>query len=144
MRAYHSTTSVVNASGLKHRKDYTTGARAVDAAHWREGLLILKNPTLEQASAVFGVSVPSIHRAQNLSPEQREEVRSGWRPLAPTPPVLPKLPAFPVPAVPTAVPADKLVPPTTMSSEARFLELVEVLGADRALSLLVEHERIAA
>jgi hypothetical protein len=131
---------IANARGLKLRKGYTAGARAVDAADWRQGLLLLQDPTLEQASAVFQVSVPSICRAQALSPQQREEVRSGWRPLALMPPVPPVLPALPVPVVPTTVPADKPIPPVTMDAEAQFFALVDVLGVDQALALLAARD----
>jgi hypothetical protein len=133
---------VANARGLHHRKGYSAAIRACDAADWREGKLLLQHPTLEQASAIFAVSLPSIMRAQALSPAQREEVRSGWRPLAPMPPVLPPTLPMPLPAV---VPADKPVAPTTMNSVARFIEAqfikyLDVLGIDRALVLMAERD----
>jgi hypothetical protein len=132
---------IANARGLQHRKGYSPASRACDAADWREGKLLLQHPTLEQASAIFAVSLPSIMRAQGLSPAQREEVRRGWRPLAPNPPVLPALPA---PAVPVAVPL------TVMQKnpvEAQFRLLLGVIGVDRALTLMAElddAQRIAA
>jgi hypothetical protein len=149
---YHFTAPAVNATALAaaaprivdahsplHLRA-SKGAKACDAADVVDGLAVLQNPTLRLAAAAYGVSLGSVARARRLTPEQRQAVRRGERPL-----VLPRKPSAP-PAlpVPTIVPAPSPVPPVTMGVCERLQEIVSEIGLNATLDLLAASERVAA
>ena len=72
---------VVDAHGLLHLQRVSKATKACDAADAVDGLAVLQNPTMRLAAAAYGVSIGSVARARRLSPEQREAVRKGRRPL---------------------------------------------------------------
>jgi hypothetical protein len=98
---------LVDAHSILKRK-VSQATRACDAADAIDGITALQNPTLRLAAYAFGVSLAYVGAALRLSPEQREAVRNGWRPL-----ILPRL-ASDVPALP--------------SPQERFAGIVSELG----------------
>jgi hypothetical protein len=105
---------VVDAHGLLHMRA-SKSAKACDAADVVDGLAVLQNPTLRLAAAAYGVSIGSVARARRLTPEQRQAVRKGQRPL-----ILPATswapPAPPVSAMPKAPPV--IVGPANASTRS--------------------------
>jgi hypothetical protein len=137
-----STTAVVpriDAHSLLHWRA-SKAAKACAAADVMDGLAVLQNLTLRLAAAAYGVSVGSVVHARRLSPEQRQAVRRGQRPLVlpRTPAVPPKLPIAPVP------PATPPVPPAIADVQQRLICLVQEVGLDVVLDLLAGNEKVAA
>jgi len=121
----------VDAHSVPHRKS-SKAARAVDAADLVDGYAVLQNPTIRLAAATYGVSVGSVTRARRLTPEQRQEVRRGWRPL-----IIPHAkPSLPVPP-PSASPLIE-------EAHAQLLGVVSHIGWDATLDLLATIEKVAA
>lgn len=127
---------VVDAHSLLHQRA-SKAARACNAADVVDGLAILQNPTLRLAAVAHGVSLGSVARARQLTPEQRQAVRQGKRPL-----VLPRTPA--APPVPTIVPTTPLAPPVTMGVEKLLAAIVEKIGVEGVLNMLAANEKVAA
>jgi hypothetical protein len=126
---------VVDAHGLLHKRA-TKAAKACDAADLVDGLTGLQNYTLRLAAFANDVSVGSVSRARRLSPEQRQAVRKGRRPL-----VLPRAPAAPrtLPALPECLrsaPATPPVPPVTLNVREQLHHIVSMIGIDATLNLL--------
>jgi hypothetical protein len=113
---------VVDAHSLLHLRS-SKAARACDAADVVDGLIVLQNPTLRLAAAAFGISAGSVARAHRLSPEERNLVRRGWRPL-----VQPRMQPVPVAPSPLTSPQEQLS------------AIVDQLGLDRVLNLLSAFE----
>jgi hypothetical protein len=130
---------VVDAHGLLHLQA-TKAAKACDAADAVDGLTKLGNPTLRLAAAAYGVSIGYVARARRLTPEQRQAVRQGKRPL-----ILPLAPSTaPVPpALPTS-PAPPPVLPVTMGTRERLNEIVGEIGLNAVIDLLAATEKVAA
>jgi hypothetical protein len=130
---------VVSARGQLHRQ-VSKATRACDAADLVDGIAVLGSITLRVAAAVEGVSVGSVARARRLTPEQRESVRRGKRPLVMPPSTLPALP------VPSVVPATPSVPPVVMVTTPRqkLDALVVEVGFDSVLTMLAAVEKVAA
>jgi hypothetical protein len=138
----------VDAHSLLHQRA-TKAAKACDAADAADGFIKLQNLTLRVVAVAWGVSVGSVARARCLTPEQRDAVRRGERPL-----VLPQAPAEPLtlPAAPPPpnAPATPSVPPVTageiVDARDRLNRLVKEIGIDAVLNLLAttEIERVAA
>src|SRR5215813_15292271 len=108
MKKLQTTTAiprVVDAHSLLHVQ-MSKSAKACDAADVVDGLAVIQNPTLRLAAAAYGVSLGSVARARCLTPEQRQAVKQGKRPL-----VLPRTPAAP------PVPATPPIPSATMGVE---------------------------
>jgi hypothetical protein len=127
------TPRIVDAHSPLHLRA-SKGAKACDAADIVDGLAVLQNPTLRLAAAAYGISLGSVARARRLTPEQRQAVRRGERPL-----VLPR-----VPSAPPALPAPSPIPPGTMGARERLKLIVAELGLDATLDLLAASERVAA
>jgi hypothetical protein len=118
----------VDAHSLPHQKA-SKAVRAVDAADILDGLMTLENFTVAIVTVALGVSASSVTNARRLTPEQRNEVRKGKRPL-----VLPTKPlALPAPAV----------PPVTMEVEQSLAAIVEKIGVNGVLDLLAVSEKVA-
>jgi hypothetical protein len=131
----------VDAHGLLHKRA-SKAAKACDAADAADGRIIVQNLTLKLLAAAYGVSVGYVVHARRLTPEQRQAVRRGQRPLIP-----PQAPATPsTPSIPTAVPATPPGPPVVMDAKERLKRIIDELGADIVFDLLVAttNERIAA
>jgi hypothetical protein len=130
---------VVDAHSLLHVRA-SKAARACDAADVVDGLAVLQNHTLRLAAAAYGVSIGSLARARRLTPEQRQAVRRGKRPL-----ILPRAPsAPPAPPVPSTAPATPPVPPMIMGPQERLGEIVNEIGLSATLDLLAATEKVAA
>ena len=133
---------VVDAHGLLHRQA-SKATRACDAADVLDGVAKLQNPTFRLVAAAYGVSLSYVARARRLTPEQRQAVRKGQRPLvlpcAPSAPPVP--PALPVPATAPATPP---VAPVVMGPRDRLDEIVAEIGLSATLDLLAASERVAA
>src|SRR5262245_29951595 len=114
---------VVEAHGLLRMRT-SKSAKACDAADFVDGLAVLQNPTLRLAAAAYGVSMGSVTRARRLSPDQRQAVRAGQRPL-----VLPSR-AAPVPTIITSPAAPVMCPQEALSW------VVSQIGIDRTLNLV--------
>jgi hypothetical protein len=129
---------VVDAHSLLHLRA-SNAAKACDAADAADGLIVLQNPTLRLAAAAYGVSLGSVARARRLTPEQRQKVRDGQRPL-----VLPY--ALPTPLMPSFKPVPSFAPvsPITMGVEKLLAAIVEKIGINGVLDLLAASERVAA
>ena len=145
---YHLTPTAVNATALTaaaprivdahsplHLRA-SKGAKACDAADVVDGLAVLQNPTLRLAAAAYGVSLGSVARARRLTPEQRQAVRRGERPL-----VLPRTPSAPPAPVPAIAPATS---PAIMDTRAKLAEIVNEIGVEATLELLAATEKVAA
>jgi hypothetical protein len=136
-----ATLRVVDTHSLLHLRA-SKAAKACDAADAVDGLVVVQNPTLRLAAAAYGVSIGSVARARRLTPEQREAVRRGKRPL-----ILPRAPATP-PArpVPSVAPATPSVPPVVMVTTPRqkLDALVAEVGFDSVLTMLAAVEKVAA
>jgi hypothetical protein len=129
----------VDAHSLPHMRQ-SKATKACNAADALDGRVAVQNLTLRLMSAAYGVSVPYISRARRLTPEQRQAVRQGQRPL-----VLPRaLSAPPALPVPSTTPATPPVPPTVMSARERLGQIVNEIGLNGVLDLLAASERIAA
>jgi len=122
LRATTAPPRVVDAHGLLHLKA-TAAAKACDAADAVDGLVIVQNPTLRVSAVAYGVSVGSVARAHRLSPEEREQVRCGKRPLV--------YPTVSLKPVPTAVMS--IVPDLR---ERLFAIVNELGGVDETLNML--------
>jgi hypothetical protein len=85
----------IDAHSIPHWKA-GKAVRALEAANASDGLVRLQNLTLRLYAQAFGVSVGSLVLAKRLTPEQREAVKRGKRPLLP--PVTMK--ALPAPVSP--------------------------------------------
>jgi hypothetical protein len=130
---------IVDAHSLLHARG-TKAAKACNAADVVDGLAVLQNPTLRLAATAYGVSIGSVARARRLTPEQRQAVRRGQRPL-----ILPRAPTTPPTLpVPSTVPAIPPVPPITMSARERLDEIVSEIGLGATLDLLAATEKVAA
>ena len=114
---------VVDAHSLRHLRA-SQAAKAIDAADLVDGLAVLQNLTLQMAATAYGVSMVSATRALRLSPDQRQAVRAGQRPL-----VLPS-PAAPVPTIITSPAAPVMSPQEALSW------VVSQIGIDRTLNLV--------
>jgi protein-disulfide isomerase-like protein with CxxC motif len=114
---------VVDAHSLRHLRA-SQAAKAIDAADLVDGLAVLQNLTLRMAATAYGVSMGSVTRARRLSPDQRQAVRAGQRPL-----VLPS-PAAPVPTIITSPAAPVMSPQEALSW------VVSQIGIDRTLNLV--------
>jgi hypothetical protein len=109
---------VVDAHSLLHLR-VSKSVKACGAADVVDGHAVLQNPTLRLAAAAYGVSLGSVARARRLTPEQRQAVRNGQRPLVlPSTPTAP--PVLPFAPVPPAAPATPPVPPVTMDLRERL------------------------
>jgi len=118
----------VDAHSLLHLK-LPKSIRSVDAADLVDGFTILQNQTLRLAAAAYGVSIGSVARARRLTPEQRQAVRQGRRPLV--------LPRAPVPPKPVPVPNIPAPSPVAMDVRQRLIAIVnEIGGIDAALDVL--------
>jgi hypothetical protein len=138
MKAMSTTAAVlrvVDAHSLLHLRA-SKCAKACDAADTVDGLAVLQNPTLRLVAAAYGVSVGSVARALRLTPEQRQAVRQGQRPL-----VLPAPSAVPVPPI---VPATPPVSPVVMGARERLAAIVNEIGLNATLDLLAASEKVAA
>src|SRR5262249_45251247 len=87
----------IDAHSVPHLKA-SKASRAVDGADILDGIAKLENLTLRLVAAGMGVSADYLVKARRLTPEQRQAVRNGKRPL-----VLPRTPAEPS-KLPVAVP----------------------------------------
>ena len=117
---------VVDSHGLLHMR-VPKAAKACDAADVVDGLAILGNPTLKLAAVAYGVSIGSVARALRLTPEQREAVRKGQRPL-----ILPAIP--PAPPVPAIPPIPPVITPVVMGPRERLDQIVAEIGLDATLT----------
>jgi hypothetical protein len=126
---------VVDTHSLLHLRA-SKAARACDAADVVDGLAALQNPTMRLAAAAYGVSIGSVARARRLTPEQRQAVKQGERPL-----VLPSIPLI-LPGPTT--PASPSVSPVVMTPHERLDALVAEVGFDNVLTMLVVAEKAAA
>ena len=115
-------------------------AKACDAADVLDGLAVVQNFTLRLIAAAYGVSIGSVARARRLTPEQRQAVRKGQRPL-----ILPRTPsAPPVLPVPSTVPATPPVAPVAAGARERLREIINEIGLNATLDLLAASEQLAA
>jgi hypothetical protein len=128
---------VVDAHSLLHLRS-PKSVRACDAADLVDGFSRLQDPTLRIAAAAYGVSLGSVARARRLTPEQRQAVRAGRRPL-----VLPRVPASPPKQPVTDVPVTPINPPTIAEVQHCLADLVREVGLNTVLDLLVASERVA-
>jgi hypothetical protein len=129
---------VVGAHGLLHLR-VSKAARACLAADIVDGFAVVQNPTMRLAATAYGVSIGSVARALRLTPEQRQAVRRGQRPL-----VLPRTPSpatLPVPAIPVTT---SVITPVIVGPRERLAEIVNEIGLDATLALLANSERVAA
>jgi hypothetical protein len=110
---------VVDAHSLLHLQA-SPAAKACLAADWLDGVAIVQNPTLRLAATAYGVSLGSVARARRLTPEQRDAVKRGHRPLI--------LPRIPMPVVAPATPRERLA------------RIVAEVGIDGVLELLTAPE----
>ena len=131
---------VVDAHSPLHMRA-SKSAKACDAADVVDGLAVLQNPTLRLAAAAYGVSIGSVARARRLTPEQRQAVRRGERPL-----ILPRTPSAPpvLPVPPMLVMGAPMVTPVIMDARERLDEIIREIGIDATLGLLAASERVAA
>jgi hypothetical protein len=130
---------VVDAHGLLHKRA-SKSTKACDAADAADGHVIVQNPTLRLLAAAYGVSISSVVLARRLSPEQRQAVRRGKRPL-----FVPHAPSSPpAPPMPSTVPATPPVPPVVMGARERLGKIVDEIGMNAVLDLLAANERTAA
>ena len=125
---------VVDAHSLLHRQA-SKSAKACDAADVLDGLAVVQNFTLRLTAAAYGVSIGSVARARRLTPEQRQAVRKGQRPL-----ILPATSSAP-PAPVSAMPA---APPVIVGPRERLDEIVAEIGLSATLDLLAATEKVAA
>jgi hypothetical protein len=107
----------VDAHSLPHCK-LSKAARACLAADILDGRLSLQGLTIKLVAVAAGVSVGYVNAALRVSPDQRELVRHGRRPL-----VLPRRPV------------------ASLSPQKRFADLVKEIGITQALNLLIESEK---
>jgi hypothetical protein len=114
---------VVDAHSLPNRKA-SKAVRACDGADILDGLASLQNFTAKLVAMAEGVSVSSLAAARRLTPEQRDEVRGGKRPLV--------LPAKSVP----------LPPPVPVSAEERVAEVVAEFGMATTCGALERLNRV--
>jgi hypothetical protein len=141
MRVTPTTVAVprVDTHSLLHWRA-SKAVKACAAADAVDGLAVLQNYTLRLAATAYGVSIGSVARARRLSPEQRQAVRRGQRPLvllrAPSAP-----PALPMPSTTPATPP---VPPTVMSARERLGAIINEIGLSATLDLLAASEKAAA
>jgi hypothetical protein len=102
----------------------STAERAVLAADIVDGRIILQGLTIKAVAALAGASVDYVHHALRLTPEQREQVRRGDRPL-----VAPR-------ACASAAKID-----WEKIGDDMLVEAIRRLGVDRTLEAAVEAER---
>jgi hypothetical protein len=133
---------VVDAHSLLHMRA-SKSARACDAADVVDGLAVLQNHTLRLAAAAYGVSLGSVARARRLTPEQRQAVRKGQRPLIlPCAPSAPQV--LPAPPVPSTAPTTPPISPVTMGARERLDKIVAEIGLSATFDLLAATEQVAA
>jgi len=84
----NGTRRAITGAGLAQlRRRMSAAERACLGADIIDGRVILQGLTAKAVAALVGVSVGYVDRALRLTPEQREQVRHGDRPLAaPRPP----------------------------------------------------------
>lgn len=118
------------ASLAQHLRRLSAPERAILAAEIIDGTVIIQGLTIKAIAAISGANISYVHAALRCTPEEREQVRRGERPL-----VLPKDTARPSSA-PTvfdwhAVDDDALV------------EAVRMIGIDRTIdaAIAAEHAR---
>jgi hypothetical protein len=114
---------VVDAHSLLHLKA-PKSTKAVNAADAVDGLVLVQNLTLRLAAAAYGVSVGSVARAHALHPEERDEVRRGWRPLV----------------IPPEAPVAVKIAPAPSSPQERLADIVAEIGISSALTMLATLE----
>jgi hypothetical protein len=147
MRVTPTTVAVprVDTHSLLHWRA-SKAVKACAAADAVDGLAVLQNYTLRLAATAYGVSIGSVARARRLSPEQRQAVRQGKRPL-----ILPRAPSAPsTPPIPPALPGPSTAPatppvsPVVMSARERLGQIVKEIGMSATLDLLAATEKAAA
>ena len=116
--------AISGASLAQLRRRMSAPERACLGADIIDGRVILQGLTAKAIAALVGVSVGSVDRALRLTPEQREQVKRGDRPL-----VLPRAYA----------PTD-----AGCMSDDMLVEVVRRVGIDRALHAMVVAEDTAA
>src|SRR5262245_50484331 len=121
---------VVDAHSLPNRKA-SKAVRACDGADILDGLASLQNFTAKLVAMAEGVSVSSLVAARRLTPEQRDEVRGGTRPLV-----------LPVKPVPLPLPPP-VVAGSVPSAEQRLRDIANEMGPAKALEALVKIELAA-
>jgi len=110
----------ISGAGLAQRQRRMSAAeRACFAADVIDGKIMLAGLTVKSIAALIGVCPAYVHRALNLTPEQRIEVRCGYRPL-----VQPR-------CAPLPTEWDELV------------KELRLLGPDRTLDAAIEAERVS-
>jgi len=114
--------AILGASLARLRRDMSAAKRACLAADIVDGRVVLQGLTIRAIATLVGVNLDYVHRALRLTPEQREQVRRGDRPL-----VLPRTPASHIDW--DAINDDDLV------------EAVRRIGLERALAAAVAVER---
>jgi hypothetical protein len=124
----------VDAHSLLHRK-VSKAEAACDAADLTNGNTMLVNPTLRLVAFAFGISVWSVIRAQKLTPEQRNAVRTGQRPL-----VIPKRRLAPNPLV-GPIPAIDPVINSVLDPHQLLDQVVAQIGLNATLDQLAIYER---
>ena len=115
--------AITGASLAQLRRHMSAPARAVLAADIVDGRIILQGLTAKSIAALVGVSVGCVDRALRLTPDQREQVRRGDRPL-----VVPR----------TRKPARSF--DWGAVDDEVIVEAIRRIGIDRALSAAVEAE----
>lgn len=115
----------ISGAGLAQlRRRMTPAERACLAADIVDGRVILQGLTTKAVAALVGVSVGYVDHALRLTPEQREQVRHGDRPLV----------------------SPRTYPPSDggCMSDDMLVEVVRRVGIDRALHAMVVAEDTAA
>jgi len=119
--------SALSARSLVNSKKLTKAARAILSAEILAGECALK-PTVKLVAAALGTSVAYVQAAKKLTPNQRQAVRTGLRPL-----IVPHAaPAMPVPTAPP------------VSVERLLASIVDKIGVNGVLDLLAVSEKAAA
>jgi len=79
--------AITGASLAQRRRRMSAAERACLAADIVDGRIVLQGLTVKAIAALVGVSIGPVNHALRLTPEQREQVRRGDRPLVlPRPP----------------------------------------------------------
>jgi len=116
--------AISGASLAQLRRRMSAPERACLAADIVDGRVILQGLTVKAIAALVGVNMGYVDRALRLTPEQREQVRRGDRPLV-----------APQPYAPTDA---------GCMSDDMLVEVVRRVGIDRALHAMVVAEDTAA
>jgi hypothetical protein len=106
----HGTTRLISARSLVHQR-LTKAQRALIGAAILEGAVQPQDLPLRIVSQLVGCSVAYLLAAQRLAPQQREEVKRGWRPLI--------------------SPLRQLPKPTIPPTDEQLIELAHNVGAER-------------